>query len=419
MNQDACQPGRRFYNRIMLRRDFSRIPARKFFFPLLIVFSSPWLWAQAATAQPAQQDLTRSIDLPLEQWLQQGERTEMPWKVRLSRPLLTYQLREVVRVIAEMPSDLLQKQALGHDVHFIVKAAPEHGAWDPEESYSRLHVDARLDPHSELKMLPDFYLRPGIYTIAAIAYDATSGKHNVAFSRVQVDRSDRDPFPQSLDALPAIQFLPPPDNTGPVGRGHVALPVATERPVHLDLIVDLSTHETALLQIANLLSGISFEQGCVHVTAVDIPRRGIIVPLADADKVDWEEVRDQILSPDRVMVSVADLESRHDSARFVEQQLDQIRSQPSPCEAGSQDALHVVAIVSPGLRFPSGTDKSMLRAGCDCKVFYLEQTNPEGFAPPDLRHMLKPLAPVTLKFSTPQDLRRTLVQFMQALERLR
>jgi hypothetical protein len=446
---------------MLLRCNLLGISTLHIFF-LSIAFSS--IFAQGGPRTAAPQNSARAIKLPLEQWLQQEERTEMPWRVSLSRPILTYQLRYLVRVSAELPADLLQKASVPHDLHFIVKVSPEHGAWDLEESYSRFRVQDKLDPHSELQMLAELYLRPGVYTVATIAYDAVSGRRNLAFNRIQVGDSDHDPFPELLGSLPAVQFLAPPDNAAPLGGGRILLSIVTARPVQLNLILDLSTREeetddadlprfaypyppyssnpdattpsasrkadrgkranqeayeqSRLLQTASLLSAISLKQGCIQVAAFDILRQRAVMPFTSAEQVKWGRIRDEILAPDHAMVSVTDLKGRRDAAKFFEQELEQTLAQPPGCEPKLQNPLQVVAILSRGISFPSGSDKPKVRPGCNCRIIYLQQSDREGYGGADLKNLLKPLSPMVLEFDNPQDFRLKLFQFTRAIEKL-
>ena len=409
---------------------------------------------------PQAQDLRRTIQLPISEWLSQGERTEIPWTVALTEPVLTFQLRTVVRVTAKIDAKVLQKQGVMHQLHFIVKAAAENGEWDDEESYSSIKIDGKL-VNTELQMLADLYLQPGAYRVATIVYDAVSKKRNVSFSRVEISAPDRDWFPGLLTGIPRITLLPPPDSTAPLAPERVSLPVATERPIQLDLIVDLSAHEkdyepagslllrnqiqrvffidraagedlrfpsvvrpqhlffdaynqSLLLETASTLSGLDLKGGCMRIAVLDIPQHRVLLPLTRAKEVDWDRMEDEILSPNQAMVSVRTLEDGRKAVSFFQEQIAQATSESTSCKLGSQEALHVVAILSRGQRFTSGKKREKLSPECNCKVFYLRQTAYSS-PPDDLKGMLKPLSPKVLEFSDPQQFREKLLEFTRAL----
>ncbi|HTC95455.1 MAG TPA: hypothetical protein VK699_18560 [Terriglobales bacterium] len=355
--------------------------------------------------------------------------------------------------MAEIDANVLQRQSIQHDLHFIVKVAPEHGEWADRESYSHIRIDKRLDSHGELQMLADFYAQPGAYIVAIIAYDATTGQRNLSFGRVQVEGSGRDRFSEFLSGLPKIEFLPPPDNTAPLGDEQVLLPLRTQRSIQLDLIVDLSTQEeiegdsrfypypgpagsdsrasrsskmaaaetneqALLLQIASMLAAIDLQPGCTQVSALDALRRRTVLPPTVANQVDWLNLRHAILSPDKAMVSVADLKGKRETARFFAEQVEQRMAQPPACKLSSANPLHVVAIVSRGINFPSGSEKPRIPPGCNCKFFYLQETGRFIGGGDDLKSMLKPLSPTLLQFSDPENFREKFLEFTQTVARL-
>lgn len=407
-------------------------------------------------------DNTRKIDLPIDDWLEQPERTDIPWKVALSHPVLTYQLRNLVRVRAVVDADVLQKQGARHDLHFIVKAA-EEGIWEETESYSHFPVEAALAKNIELEMLADLYLQPGDYKIAAILYDGVTKQRNVTFTHIQV-AAEQNALPELLRGLPTIEFLPPPENAAPLGGGRISLAVTTQRPVQLDLIVDLSTHEeeeptfesagnpdwagpplsrpdpwsdlrrrrgrhtnvaaeerygrSGLLQTATVLSAIDLKDGCVQVMAVDILRRRVIVPFTAASEVNWEKIRrDEVLGSGGAMVSVSDLRDKKKSGTFFADTVEQRMQQPPECKLESTTPVHMIAVLTRGIHLPEGSAKPKIPLERDCKIIYLQQLSGSTFGD-DLKDMLAPLAPLVLRFGDPHEFRRRLLELAQHLEKL-
>ena len=403
-------------------------------------------------------DNIRKIDLPIDDWLDQPERTDIPWKVTLSRPVLTFQLRYLVRVQAVVDARVLQRQGIQHDLHFIVKAA-EDGIWEETESYSHFPVEARLAKNVELQMLADMYLQPGNYTIAAILYDGAGKRRNVTFTRLQVT-AEQGPLPDLLSRLPSIEFLPPPEDAAPLGSGHVLLPVETQRPVQLDLIVDLSTRDdqepavngvdwapplyspdiwphvrhrrlgpgeisaqerygrSGLLQTATVLSALDLKDGCVRVAVLDILHRRFVLPFTAADQVDWEKIRrDEVLGSRNATVSVSDLKDKLKSGAFFSETLEQRITQSSECQLEAANPLHAIVLLTRGVHLPSGSAKGKVAPGAECKVFYLQQLS-STMSGDDLKNMLAPLAPTVIEFGDPREFRRKLLEFTQHLEKL-
>jgi hypothetical protein len=313
-----------------------------------------------------------------------------------------------------------------------------------------------MDNRAELQMVADLSLQPGVYNIAVIIYDSISGRRNLSFSRIQVSPPVPDLLPELLSRLPRIQFLPPPDNAPPLMPGPISLPVATEHPVQLDLIVDLSTYEdedssmaapearespipeeglpfpvlrprraetaseqiyaqSRLLETASVLGAIDLKQGCIQVTALDVLRRRTILPPTTAGEVNWQKIRNEIMSPDKAMVSIADLKGRQQAGKFFQEEVERHMTQPPVCKLNSAAPLHMIAILSRGVNFPSGSVQPKIEPGCNCKVVYLQKTD-SLHGSDNLRNMLKPLSPKLLQFGSPEDFRRKLIEFTQAIK---
>jgi hypothetical protein len=397
----------------------------------------------------------RKMELPIAEWISQGERQEIPWEVRVTKPELTYQQRMLIAVFAEIRNDYLQKRSVTRDLHFIVKVADESGKWADEESYIPFHLTEKMDRHSDLQMETELYLKPGTYNIATIAYDSVLGERNVRFTRVQIDKVEKDPFPELLTGVPSVQFVPSPTEGLVVfGKGRINLPVMTQRPVQFDLIVDLSAYENdevarpvpppmfraprgfprpenvnrpkskndkayldRLIQTASVLSQMHFENGCTRVTSIDMLKKRVIVPTTK-DAVDWQSVRQTVLGPNRNLVSVADLGGRHEVPGFFAEQLEKAMATESRCAAESAKPVHAIAILSHGVEVGAGhSNKTKIEQRCDCEVFYLKQDDNHLSGVDDLKGMLSPLSPKVLEFRHPLEFRRKLGNLVQAVEK--
>jgi hypothetical protein len=407
--------------------------------------------ALSASAQD-RPSVQRNINLPIADWISQGERREIPWEVRVTKPELTFQQRTLVTVFAEIHSDELQKRNVNRDLHFIVKVADESGNWMEDESYAPFRLTEKMDPHSDVQMETELYLKPGNFKVAIIAYDSALRERSVSFSRVQVERVERDPFPDLLNNLPAAQFLPgSAEGLVVFGTGRINLPVVTQRPVQFDLVVDLSAYENngfetlnrplifraprgyprpiagnrpnlksdrryldRLIQTASVLSQMRFEKGCTRVTAVDFLKRSIIVPTTAA-AVDWQNVRRDVLGPEHNLVSVSALAGKDQVPGFVSEQLSKVMAPEPGCVAESGKPVHVIAVLTHGVEIEARSKKKVEQR-CDCKVLYLKQDD-NHVGVDDLKKMVSPLSPKVLEFRSPLEFRRKLADLVQEVEK--
>src|SRR5438105_11959178 len=142
------------------------------FFPALLIAliwqqttASPGMQSAPAVAQQPKVDFPK--DIP--KWLAEGEHKDIPWKVHLEKPVLTYQQREVVKAVAKMSGSALQERSTHRSLMFIIRVADENGKWLPGGNFVTQEIEKPLR-HSEVQMESEVLLRPGKYTIATIVY---------------------------------------------------------------------------------------------------------------------------------------------------------------------------------------------------------------------------------------------------------
>jgi hypothetical protein len=226
---------------------------RAFWSASLLAILAACAWSSAAPENPkpttqhpedASGDLRNS--LPLNDWLSQGERKAFASNIRILGPSLTFQQRHHILVRATFPTPSLQKGSIHRDLHFFIKVADESGKWFDGETYNHFPVEKKFEKKVDLVLEGGLYLQPGTYTIAVVVYDAVLREHNVAFRHVRVRPPKHDALPELLSAAPTVEFPPDPvDGVASPASGHSSLPVKTDRPVELDVIVDLTPYAAA------------------------------------------------------------------------------------------------------------------------------------------------------------------------------
>jgi len=377
------------------------------------------------------------------EWLSAGEHKDFQWRVRVSRPFLTFQQRNLVWIAAEIPMKSLQKRSARRDLHFIAKIADESGRWLEGMSYTHHQVQEEFTKKVDLQLSLGFYLQPGTYRIAIIAYDAVLGERNVSFTGVKVKPPSKN-FPQLLAGLPPVEFLSASvEGVRPLAHGHVSLQIPTERPVELDLVVDLSPYnrglgrrtmggrdprllvprlsksfQSTLIEAASVLTDMNLKNGCMRVTALDTLDRRIIVPPQTSTTVDWQKTWNEVVNTNLNLVSLDDLEHRLEAAEFVKGQLEQLMLQEPRCETPFARPLRIFAVLSQGTHFPYGTVQPKIQAKCDCKVFYLRQFEFFANTSDELKGMMNPLGPKRLDFTNSMEFRGKLFDFVQTIEKL-
>lgn len=323
-------------------------------------------------------------------WIAQGERKDFPWQFAVSEPYLYYDQASYVKVRATISLSELLKKGMGHDLHFIVKVADETGQWLDGRIYRHQMIDSKIPKQFSVTFWAPITFRPGQFRIAIIIYDALTERRNVTFRRVTVHPPGSEPFPELLSRLPRVDL--------DEGRGAPkSFPVATQRPILLDLVIEFSTHVVRkgqlhrlvhtprVLRPAMVLTRLKLENGCIRVTGLDSLNLRTVIPSQPATGVDLGTVKERIDAEDkdaRTKVSVEELETAPnlEAARYFHNELERIIAAPPPCSftltPTSTPPVHVVAILTSGVDFIQGTPQPRLESECNCRIFYLRAVPP-------------------------------------------
>ena len=331
--------------------------------------------------------------LPIDEWLSQGEVKQFQCDVHIDQPILTFQQRHRVFVKAKFPAPSLQRESIRRDLHFFVKVADENGKWLSGQTYNHFRVEKQFDKRMEIELEAGLYLQPGRYTIAVIVYDSVLREHNVVFRHITVDAPKHDPFPKLLTDLPRVEFLPAPvEGIATLASGHAFLPVETERPIELDVIVDLSPYtrrrtfwmqsdpgsdaasprgidpfpggmrqrdmsraqsiafpgrfrlplaegvrrtvkgfQSRLLEAASIIGDLNPTNGCTRITVFNTLSRRLLMSAQPALSADWLKTWDDVFNTDLNVITVQDLAGSVEAAKFLHDQIQRLMSLAPPC----------------------------------------------------------------------------------------
>jgi hypothetical protein len=449
---------------------------------LAIVFACAWSRVEAEDVRPAaahpddaSDDLRNS--LPLRDWLSQGERKTFASNIRILGPSLTFQQRYRVWVKATFPTPSLQKGSVQRDLHFFIKVADETGKWFDGETYNHYKVEKKFEKKIDLVLEGGLYLQPGTYTIAVVVYDAVLQEHNVAFRHVTVRPPKHDALPELLSEVTRVEFpLDPVEGVVSPASGHASLPVKTDRPVELDVIVDLTPYAAAttitdlenerrihsasgrgagdpfpnpglavppitpaigmrrpisvgmrrgvkgfqsrLLEAASVLSDIDLKNGCTRVTVFNALSRRTVMTAQPALSADWLKIWDDVIHTNLDLVGVDELAGSVESAKFFSDQVEKLMSQAPDCHANRARPLRVLVLFSHGAHFPDRSVRARIQSKCDCKVFYMREHEDVTDFFDDLHRMLAPLSVTRVEFSSPGQYRHKVADFMKTLQEL-
>lgn len=409
-----------------------------------------FLLLQMPVAQQRPQTLESGIRDQVSKWIATGEHQDIPWKVQVLKPQLTFQQRTVVKVKATIDAAVLQTQSVKRDLLFIIKVADANGKWSDDENFVPQKLDSSLGNSTNLEMESEVLLKPGKYRLATIVLDRVLNQYDLSFSTVEVPALKNDPLPRLLDTIPPVEFV----RDGVHGAESFSavrapVPVVTRAPIALDILVDVSARERQvrlavppdfmsprmgrpipprmkltedkgyqerLMQSASVLAGIEPTNGCVRMSAFDASTKRILLEPTLAKDVDWVAVRDKVLGPEHDTISVNALQTKRDTPRFVRDNFDRLVNQDAcPHVANATKPLRIVAVLSHGLDFPDRSEKVKMES-CGCLVIYLRQSD-TAYEADDLKGMLAPLSPKVLDFHDPAHFRQKLADFISEIQK--
>ncbi len=381
-------------------------------------------------------DQTKLVD-DAEVWLRGPEMRQMPWKVKVMPPRLGFEMRQLVMVRVTVDADELRKAGEQRELLLLLRVADEGGRWLEPGNVTRYSLKQKL-AKTNLEFSSVLYLRPGRYNLAVLLCDDVLHQRNVTHVKVTMPALKNDPLPGIDDHLPAAEFADfvtwlSEYDSKPV----LALPVSSARPLLVDVVINFSpsaqytgrtwayeNNIAVLLRAAHVLSQLRVQNGCVRFTGLDVLGLKVLFDRIETDNIFWDRLVERATSVSSAVVDVSTLQAQKETADFFR---DKIRSlftnDADGCISLRPDAQpdHFLIVAGSDMQFPPGTHIEGVEttaAECGCRVFFLHRKinnrNPNDWD--EMHSILKPLAPRSLSFDTPEDFRKSLAKISAELQ---
>jgi hypothetical protein len=373
--------------------------------------------------------------LPLREWIRDGERRDFDWDVDIRRPELRVDQRHEIEVTARVEAGQLGEAETDHDLTMVTIVTDREGAWLGSSPPEQKSLDADLHEESAVDFETYISLIPGRYVVWVALRDETTGKLNVARRETEVDTIGNDPLPEAYAAFPRVEFARV-EFAGTLRvrqfSSDLTIPVASSRPLDIELIATLSApeqwpggtarHTENILGGLTALSELDLESGSLSIAGLDLLRREIAFEHRGPAAVDRIELVHAFESVNRSAVSVDALMGRSENPAFLRQYVEGriaegvSRSAPGPA---SGESLRVLIIVAGVMRFEDDPDLRPLEleGPCDCRVFHLRfKQNPMDLFD-QVDDLLEPLDPPTFDILTPREFRNVIARIVADLAR--
>ena len=415
-----------------------------------------WLPAVCAAlqAQPKSQAQTQpwTEDVPVEKvfaavpfdrWVKQGPQAPLPWKVRIQSYGLSLHQRLRAHVEVELAGKDVVKLPLGDRLVALVQVSDAAG--HPFRDYSFFLLKEVPPQFKKLKVFlnSDFFVLPGEYKVTMVLFDAMTGEHNLMEAPLIVGQLKDDPLRGAWSGLPAIEFLAPrlegPDSLfRPDITGKLHLPLATKRPLRIELLADVTASDlfrgstrfynrylSVVLPLLKALSQIQLESGSLSVAMLDLRHHRVTFEQDEVKELDWPRAR-AVLAPENgpATIDIAALEQRRESPAFLQDELLRRLNAPAPGPQPAGGPVHVFVVIGSPMDFYSFRNLPHMPPGSEekCVVYYLqfELLNPRyaDGAVGNVRNMLKPLPVHAIKVRSAESIRHALARILEEVANL-
>jgi hypothetical protein len=398
---------------------------------------------QTSTPEPT----TESIfaDSPFDKWQTERPHQEVPWEVRMSADRLSFHQRLIANIQVQISGPELLKRS--HDERIVLLVQVINGQGVSFRDYGLLELD-KLKPEvkgSDVEFAWQAFALPGQYEVSVALWDKKSGEHNFLRRLFHVGAYRNDPLPEMWRGLDAFEFWST-KRDGPEFmfhsdiEGRLHLPLATRRPVHLEVLLDMSpsaeifrgsfgyynNYLAVALPMFKVFSQITPSNGSRSAAALDLIQRRIPFEQNDGKDVDWQSLR-KALSADNGpgTVSVKNLQNRRQSPVYLREEiLRRLKAADGPAMKPDEKPLHVFVLIGTPMDMYVFPKLPEMETGNeeDCVIYYLQSefVDRHGItgAVGNVEKMLKPLKIRSFRVESADDVRRALAKIMEEVGRL-
>lgn len=405
---------------------------------------------------------------PFEKWLAEGDRGAFHWSAHVTAGELTNHQRLRARLELQVDgSDVAARRGNGYLVMLVEFEDADHRVYRTHGSLDLAQV-TEAAAKSNLLYVQDAFVRPGEYRVSVVMFDAKTGEHSALQRKARANPLHNDPFPQSWDSLPAVEFTGGADAPDewylPRVTGRLKLPLETRRPVRVEVVVNASPTAFGpgatrtgqvnnrgladLLPAMKVLSQVAVRNGALHVSLLDLTRQSIVFDQNGPGDLDWPQLRASLVQADPNKIDARSLARRSGNAQFFVDQMRQRMNLAGDAASTASEPVRIGIVLSPPMAFDSGEDRHPIEAAPGSgKLFYfrfhavppqaLQQPYVDPFRggrrnaplqpvprplfqePLDaLENLVKPLQPRLFDIYTPEQFRKALSAVLEDVSRL-
>ena len=370
----------------------SPVPFRLLNAALLLVLAACAVCPLSSAQADTEKTETNFFELlPFDQWASEGPREQMQWSASASYVGLSNHQRLVAHFEISVDGHELTRRGYKGQVIALVKVIDSAGNTYLDDNKMEMSTFKPEAKHTVIVQSWDAFVLPGEYRVEMALYHTETKEHNFGKHRLRVPALKEDGLPDAWSGLPAVEFWAPlqPQDVDTMFRpdidGRLHLPLATGRPVHLELLADVSPSDLfrgsekrydqylhALIPTIKTFSQIDVGSGDLDVATLDIVQKRVTFEQRVVKNLNWPRLKEALKETAPGMVSVQSLTTRDPRPVFLRDELARRIRLANSAKPG--DPLLVFIIVGSPLSSYSfaSLEGDALTEDCHCRVYYLE-----------------------------------------------
>jgi hypothetical protein len=387
------------------------------------------------------------VRYPFDAWKAEKALPQIKWSDRIAQTGLSAHQRLTLKInVGFERHEIEKRRGRGELIVFLEIVDAQGRQWRIHQTIDLAHIPQDAKTH-DVDYEQEIFILPGEYKISLAVCDSRTLEHSFVERTFRAAMLRDDPLPGAWRDLPAVEFVRlvnlPELWFQPYIRGRLRLPLATSRPVHVDLIMNLTPSErvsgssrnfsrnmSVLVPALKMLSGIELHDGSLDVTLLDLAERRAWEQ-KNAHGLDWAKLREPFANTNPGVIDVQSLAARAEMRQFF---WDEVMGRVSP--KNEEEPLRVVIVLSAPvfLERQSGVEPAAVPKDSNRRVYYLRYRplppRPpfEPFTQPrplinslptdDFENALRPLDARVLSANTPREFRKAVANMLAEISRM-
>ncbi|HVV43956.1 MAG TPA: hypothetical protein VHC72_02095 [Bryobacteraceae bacterium] len=292
---------------------------------------------------------------PFDAWAAESAKPGIRWDVDLEGARLTPHQRLSARIRIRVDDSEVRRRQ-GSQIVAFIRIEDASGRRYQTASTSWIRPLHEGGAYGDLTVTFAAFFLPGDYVISLAACDPKTLDHSFTRRRYHVGAIRSDPLPDAWKDLPAVEFIQqdfiPYSWYQPQLRSVIRLPVANEKPVRIELLVNITPSNLgSLSQFRNnmqlvipsmkVLMGIEPASGSVGLTIADINRQALVYEQpnllisnigrgAPPGRSEWSHLRPILSDFSTAKVEAQTLAGQHRMLGFISGTLSRLLAPPDP-----------------------------------------------------------------------------------------